>query len=305
MKSKIFNLLNPIVKKFSSPRKLVIPLPYEDSTISALALAYKHKVIYPTLVGDKNKIKKLITKNIDFKYDLIHEKDEYKAIEKSIELVRNKEFNILMKGMVKTNTLLHIVLNKEKGLKGESILSHVAVFDIPTYKKVLLITDAGVNIQPDFNRKMEIIENSINLAKVLNIKNPKVAILSAVEKVISSIPATIDADLITKVSKQGKFKDATIEGPFALDNAISVSSAKVKGIKSEVAGQADILILPNIESANILYKALTYFARAKVASLVIGASIPLVIPSRTDDKMSKFLSIMLGCVYSEKHEKTN
>jgi phosphate butyryltransferase len=305
MKSRIFNLLNSIIKKFDSPKKLVVPLPYEESTISAIAFAYRYRAIYPILIGNKGKIKKVINiRNVNFKYDIINEDNVYKAIEKSIELVKNKEADILMKGLINTDTLLHIVLDKEKGLKKRnSILSHVAAFDIPTYKKILIITDAGVNIQPDFNRKMEIIKNSINFAKALNIKNPKVAILAAVEKVLPTMPATIDANLITKVSKQGKFKDAYVEGPFALDNAVSTKSVYIKGIKSKVAGNADILVLPNIESANILYKSLTCLANAKVASLVVGASIPLIIPSRADDKISKFLSIMLGCAYSEKYEK--
>jgi len=281
------------------PKKLAVLLPYEDSTLKALQVACKTGVIKAVLIGDKSRIETLLEK-YKFKCEIVNETE----VSRGVEFVRNNKYEILMKGSLNTDVLLHAILDKEKGLERHSIFSHNALFDIPTHNKLVIVTDAGVNISPDLTRKIAIIENSIIVANVIGIETPKVAVLAAVEKVIfPAMPATQDASLLAQMSTQGRFKNAVVDGPFALDNAISAASANAKGIKSTVAGNADILVLPNIEAGNILYKALTCFARAKAASLVVGANIPLVVPSRTDDSETKFLSILLAAVYSERYEK--
>ena len=299
MKSRIYELLKPVVEGFKAPKKLAAIMPYEESTLKALQLASRQKIIKPVLIGDGNRIESLL-KNIKFKCEIVNENE----IGRGVEYARDSKSEILMKGSLNTDALLRAVLDKEKGLERHSIFSHSAVFDIPQYSKLVIITDAGVNISPDLIRKIAIIENSIRVARVIGVHNPKVAVLAAVEKVVfPAMPATQDASLLAQMSSQGRFKDAVVDGPFALDNAVSKHSVKTKGIKSRVAGNADILVLPNIEAGNILYKSLTCFAMAKAASLVVGANIPLVVPSRADDAETKYLSIMLAAAYSEKHEK--
>jgi len=292
-------LLKDIIKKFSRPKKLAAVMPYEDSILSALEMAANAGVVSATLIGNKEKLIECL-KGHEFKYEIINEED----IGNAIGFVKENKFELLMKGSMNTDSLLHAVFDKERGLKTDSILSHVALFEIPSYKKLLIVTDAGVNIRPDLMRKASIIDNALAVSRVIGVKAPKVAVLAAVEKVIyPAMPATRDADMLREMSDQGRFKDARVEGPFALDNAVSEKSVKTKGIKGSVAGDADILMLPDIESANILYKSLTCFAKAKVASIVVGAKIPLVVPSRADDPVTKYLSILLAAVYSENYEK--
>ncbi|OGF51014.1 MAG: hypothetical protein A2231_11745 [Candidatus Firestonebacteria bacterium RIFOXYA2_FULL_40_8] len=299
MTSRIFDLLKPVVTGFKTAKKLAVIMPYEDSILKALELACKNIIIKPVLIGDQSKIESLL-KKYKFKCELVNEPDPGKGV----EFVRNNNCDILMKGALNTDVLLHAILDKEKGLERHSIFSHSALFDIPAHDKLVIVTDAGVNISPDLTRKIAIIENSLKVARAVGVENPKVAVLAAVEKVIfPAMPATQDASLLKQMSEQGRFPGAVVDGPFALDNAISSESAKTKGIKSIVAGKADILLVPNIEAGNILYKSLTCFAGAKAASLVVGANIPLVVTSRTDDTETKFLSIMLAAAYSEKHEK--
>ena len=296
MRSRIFELLKPVVSDFLMPKKLAVLLPYEDSTLKALQVACKTGVIKAVLIGDKSRIETLLEK-YKFKCEIVNETE----VSRGVEFVRNNKYEILMKGSLNTDVLLHAILDKEKGLERHSIFSHNALFDIPTHNKLVIVTDAGVNISPDLTRKIAIIENSIIVANVIGIETPKVAVLAAVEKVIfPAMPATQDASLLAQMSTQGRFKNAVVED---FENALSAASANAKGIKSTVAGNADILVLPNIEAGNILYKALTCFARAKAASLVVGANIPLVVPSRTDDSETKFLSILLAAVYSERYEK--
>lgn len=302
MKSRIFDLLKPIIEKFKTPKKLVIPCPYEGSILGALQLAWENKAVIPTLIGSRGRIESLIkNNNLNFKYELIDIEDRNECIKKSVELARENKFDVLMKGLLNTDSIFHAVLNKQDGLKRTSIVSHCVLFEIPSYERLILITDCGINIQPDLTRKMQIIENAISIAKVIGIKKPKVAVLAAVEKVIyPAMPATRDADLLAQMSRQGKFGDAVVEGPYAIDNAVSIKSAETKGIRGEAAGKADILVVPDIEAGNILYKSLTYFAGAKAASIAVGASIPIVLTSRADDTETKFLSILLASVYAEK-----
>ena len=222
-----------------------------------------------------------------------------KAAAKAVELVTSRRAHFLMKGMMNTSDLLKAVLNKETGLKKEELLSHVMVYDVPSYHKLILLTDGGMVSYPELKDKVHIINNAVKVAKALEIDNPKVAPICAVEVVNPSMQATIDASVLSQMNKRGQIKGCLIDGPLALDNAISKEAAEHKGIISEVAGDADILLVPNIESGNFLGKSLTYFARAENAGVIMGAKCPVVLVSRADSAKSKLYSIALGALLGD------
>lgn len=199
-----------------------------------------------------------------------------------------------MKGNVPTATILKEVLNKEYGLRTGSVLSHVAAFEVPDYDQLIFVTDAAMNVAPDLNQKVQIVQNSVQVARALGIEMPKVAPLAAVEVVNPTMQATVDAALLTQMNNRGQIKDCIVDGPLALDNAVSALAAEHKGIKSEVAGQADILFVPTIEVGNVLYKSLIYFAKAKVGAIIAGAKAPIVLTSRADSAESKLYSLALA-----------
>jgi phosphate butyryltransferase len=213
---------------------------------------------------------------------------------KAVELVRNGKAGLLMKGALTTAQFMHPILDKEKGLTTGRLLSHVAVFEFKN--RLILASDAAINIFPKLKEKKGIIKNAIELAHLLGIQKPKVALLAPIEKVTPKIPITQEAIALKKM----EWKGAIIDGPLALDNTISIEAAKKKGIKSPVAGRADILILPNITSGNIFYKSLIYFAKVKMAGVVMGAKVPIVLTSRADSKETKFLSIALGALMAKR-----
>ncbi|CAC96637.1 phosphate acetyltransferase [Listeria innocua] len=211
------------------------------------------------------------------------------AAQGAILAVKNKEADILVKGFIPTATLMHHVLKKENELRTGQLLSQIAIFDIPTYHKPLLLTDCAMNVAPKINEKIAITENALNVAQKIGITNPKVALLSAVEEVTEKMPSTVEANEVANHFK-GKID---IAGPLALDVAISKEAAQHKGIKNNAAGDADILIAPNIETGNALYKSLVYFAGARVGSAIVGAKVPIVISSRNDTPENKLASFIL------------
>lgn len=217
----------------------------------------------------------------------IREKGE-EASSKAVELVRDGEADLIMKGSLTTAQFMHPILDKEKGLTMGRLLSHVAVFE--AFDRLILASDVAINISPYIEEKKEIIQNAVELAHLLEIPEPKVAILAPLEKINPKIPITQEADSL----KRRDWKGAIVDGPLALDNAVSILAARKKGIKGPVAGRADILILPDITSGNIFYKSLIYFARMKMAGIVMGAKAPIILTSRADSEETKFLSIALG-----------
>jgi len=252
-------------------------------------------------IGDQKKIADL-AKKIDLSMQTIEITDEpnqIKACVKAVESVRSGESQILMKGLVTTAQLLKVVLDKESGLRTNRFLSHVAVFEIENYERLLLVTDAAINIQPSLEEKVQILQNSIDLAHKLELRFPKVAVLSAIETVNFKIQSTTDAAIITKMAERGQIKGANVDGPFALDNAISLQAANHKGVNSKVAGQADILLVPNLEVGNVLYKSLVYFGSASVGGIVQGAKAPIVLTSRADTSETKFNSIILALLSAQ------
>jgi len=215
-------------------------------------------------------------------------------------MVSSGKADILMKGLVDTAIILKAVLDKEIGLRTGNILSHAAVFESDRYHKLFIITDAAMNIAPSASEKKQIIENTLPLCRSLNIENPKVAVICAKEKVSPKMQATVDAEILVNMNKNGEIKGCMVEGPFGLDNAISREAAALKGVKGEVAGDADILLMPNIEAGNVMYKTLTYLADSKNAGIILGAKAPIILTSRADSDEAKLYSILLAVICSKK-----
>jgi phosphate butyryltransferase len=294
---KKFADLHEVVKKKEQLKRLVLAVAQDDHSLEAVSLATDKKYIEPILVGDADQIKEIADKNkIDLKkFNIINEPNITEAVAKSVKLVHYGEADILMKGHVGTAVLLKGVLNKEWGLRKNEVVSHIALFEIQAYHhKILALTDVAMNIAPDLNTKVGIINNSVEFLIKLGVEKPKVAVLGAVELVNEMMPATMDSALLSKMADRGQIKNCIIDGPLAFDNAISAESAKHKGIVSNVAGDADLLLLPDIEAGNVLYKSFVFFANAKTAANIVGASAPIVLTSRSDSEESKLDSIVLA-----------
>lgn len=292
---KTLNDLKNIVE--GGPRKkLILAAAQDQHSLGAVLKAWKENIVDPILVGDTESIQNIcISNNYDIAgLRIIHEPDVLKAIEMSVRMVSNKQADVLMKGMVGTSTLLKCVLNKDWGLRTGNLLSHFALFEVDTYHKVIAVTDVAMNIAPNLKDKIAIVNNSVSCLLRLGYKLPKVAVLGAVEMVNENMEATLHAALLSKMYQRDQIKNCIIDGPLAFDNAVSLESAKHKGIKSEVAGDTDLLLMPDIEVGNVLYKSLVFFAKAKVASIILGASAPIVLTSRSDSEQAKFDSILLA-----------
>ncbi|MDQ0858463.1 phosphate butyryltransferase [Bacillus sp. V2I10] len=248
------------------------------------------------LFGNKEELEiMLLERSADVKkFSIKHARSVEQAAEFAVKAVFQNEADVLMKGNIPTAVILKAVLNKEYGLRTGKILSHVAVFEVPGYDRFTIVTDAAMNLAPDLDQKKQILANSVMVARKIGIDMPKVAPLAAVEVINPSMQATIDAAALTQMNKRGQIKDCIVDGPLALDNAVSFEAAVHKGIKSEVAGQSDILLVPTIEVGNVLYKSLMYFANAKVGAIIAGAKAPIVLTSRADSAESKLYSLALA-----------
>lgn len=282
------------------PKKVAVACAQDDDALKAIKEAYEKKIIKGILVGDTQKIKEISNEiGLDLsEFELIHIEDMAEASLKAVELVSTGQADLVMKGLVDTAIILKAVLNKEVGLRTGNALSHVAVFDVPTYHKILTVTDAAMNIAPDLNTKKQIIENALFVTRALEIEEANVGVICAKEKVTTSMPATVDAGELVKMYEAGEIKGCKVGGPFALDNAVSKEAAAIKGIKDPMAGDVDILLCPNIESGNVLYKALNFLSNAKSAGIIVGAKAPIVLTSRADSDESKLNSIALGVLMS-------
>ncbi|QPA33214.1 phosphate butyryltransferase [Thermaerobacillus caldiproteolyticus] len=277
----------------------------DEEVIEAVTMALDSNFGRFILYGDSEKISQLLKqKNEDYakngRVQLVHADSKVQATELAVKAVHLNEANVLMKGNVPTATILKAVLNKEFGLRTGKVLSHVAVFEVPSYDHYIIVTDAAMNIAPDLEQKAQIVSNAVSIARAIGIEKPKVAPLAAVEVVNPAMPATLDAAALTMMNKRGQITDCIVDGPLALDNAVSMLAAEHKGIDSEVAGQADILLVPNIETGNVLYKSLIYFANAKVGAVIAGAKAPIVLTSRADSAESKLYSLALAVCSASK-----
>ncbi len=297
---KTLNDLNLIVHG-GPKKKLVLAAAQDQHSLGAVVKAWKENNIEPILIGDKEVIQNICASN---NYDIsgvriIHEPDTDMSVEMAVRMVSSKQADILMKGKVGTSTLLKCVLNKEWGLRTGNLLSHIALFEVETYHKVIAVTDVAMNIAPNLQEKIAIVNNSVACLIKLGYSIPKIAVLGAVEMVNENMEATLHAALLSKMNQRDQIKNCIIDGPLAFDNAISLESAKHKGIKSEVAGETDLLLMPDIEVGNVLYKSLVFFAKAKVASIILGAMVPIVLTSRSDSEQAKFDSILLSAAASK------
>lgn len=288
--------LKQLIKKGTPIKRLVLTVSDDPHSLGAVMSAQEDGFIEALLVGDQTSIEKVAYEHeISLKgAQIIHEPDKFKCIRLAVGLVHNRQADILMKGNVKTPDLLRGVLNKDWGLRSGKLLSHFALFEVETYHKLIAITDVAMNIAPNLNDKIGILENSISYLHKLGIANPKIAVLGAIEIVDQKMSSTLDAALLSKMNQRDQITGCIIDGPLAFDNAVSSNSAKMKGIKSEVAGDCDLLLVPDIEVGNVLYKSMVFFSNAKVASVVLGASAPIVLTSRSDSKEAKYNSILLA-----------
>ena len=266
--------------------------PCEQSALAGAAEAAAEGLITPIYVGPKARITEIAKKGgIDLgAAEIIDAPHSHAAAQQGVALVREGRAELLMKGSLHTDELLGAVVARDSGLRTGRRISHVFIMDVPTYHKVLIVTDAAINIAPSLEDKVDICQNAIDLAVSLGLKQPKVAILAAVETVTSKMPATLDAAALCKMAERGQIKNALLEGPLAFDNAISKDAALTKGIKSEVAGDPDILLAPDLEAGNILAKLLNFLARADSAGLVLGARVPIILTSRADSVRARIAS---------------
>jgi phosphotransacetylase len=266
--------------------------PCEVSALQGAVEAAQKGLIEPLLVGPANKIAEIAeSAKIDLgNLTIVDVADSHAAAKKAVELIRAGKAEILMKGSLHTDELMSAVILREGGLRTARRISHVFVMDVPTYHKVLLVTDGAINIAPTLEDKVDICQNAIDLAISLGLERPKVAILAAVETVNSKMSATLDAAALCKMAERGQINGAILDGPLAFDNAISAQAAETKGIKSAVAGDPDILLAPDLEAGNILAKQLSFLANADSAGMVLGARVPIILTSRADSVRSRIAS---------------
>ncbi len=297
----MINKLDDMLKKLKGDKRvnLSVAAAHDEEVLLAIKSAVEMEIITPILIGEENKIRE-ISKEINFdlsKFKIINKGTIEECAETAVKLVSSGEADFAMKGLLDTSVILKAVLNKEWGLRTDSLLSHVMVYEVPSYDKLLVTTDGGMNIEPDYDQKVKILKNAIEATKPLGLKHIKVACLAAKEKVNSKMQATVDARALQEAGERGEFgKDVTVEGPLAFDLAVSKEAAKVKGFKSKVSGETDIMLMPTIEVGNGIGKALTYFAGAKSAGIIMGAKAPIVLVSRADSHESKLYSIAYGAL---------
>jgi len=297
-----FKEIFAVVRK-QETKTIAVAVAQEAEILKALWDAQDMGLARSILVGEQKKIESAA---VDMgmplqRFTIIDEPDPNLAVQQAVALVREGRADVLMKGLIGTATLLRAVLNKEKGLRTGRVLSHVAAFEAPGYDRLFLLTDAAMNIAPDLQRKVELIKNAAMVAHSLIIAKPKVAPICAVELVNTEMPATVDAALLAKMADRGQLPGVDLDGPLALDNAVSPHAAQCKGIVSPVAGKADILLAPSIEVGNVLYKTLHYFCPGvKIAGIVTGARVPIVLTSRADSHEIKLHSIALSLLLDPK-----
>lgn len=299
----IKNLQDMLAKLKGNDKVILSVAAAEDKEVLiAIKDAVEKEIIKPILVGQADKIK-AISKEIGFNLEgieIINAESIEESAKIAVELVSSKKADFVMKGLLDTAVLLKSVLNKDYGLRTDSLLSHVMIYELESYHKLLLLTDGGMNIAPDYDQKEKIVKNSIQAAKSLGMETVKVACLAAKEKVNPKMQATVDADLLQKACKEGKFgENVLVEGPLAFDLAVSKEASEIKGFKSEVSGDADILVVPTIEVGNGIGKSFTYMAKSKSAGIIMGAKAPIVLVSRADSHESKLYSIAYGALVAK------
>jgi len=283
------------------PVRTAIVWPCDEVSLGGAMQAMTDRLIVPVLVGSEERIRSLAeAMGLDLgAVRIVATDDSRTAALRAVELARKGEVQMLMKGSLHTDELMSAVVSREGGMRTGRRISHVFALDVPSYHKTLFVTDAAVNIQPDLETKIDILQNAIDMLRTLEIENPKVAILSAVESVNPAIPSTLDAAALCKMAERGQITGAILDGPLAFDNAISSEAARIKKITSPVAGDPDLLMVPNLEAGNILFKELQYLAGALAAGVVVGAKVPIVLTSRADGELARMASCALGALLAK------
>jgi len=279
--------------------------PCEATALSGALEAANLGLIVPILVGPRSKITTTAeSAGLDLRdFQIVDTPHSHASAAKAVELLRSAKAELLMKGSLHTDELMAAVVARDGGLRTKRRISHIFVMDVPTYHKLLIITDAAINIAPTLEDKVDICQNAIDLVVSLGLKRPKVAVLAAVETVTSKMPATLDAAALCKMSERGQITGADVDGPLAFDNAISKQAAATKGIRSEVAGDPDILLAPDLEAGNILAKQLTFLANADSAGLVLGARVPIILTSRADSVRCRIASCAVAMLAAHAHRR--
>jgi phosphate acetyltransferase len=278
------------------PIATAVAHPCDESSLRGAIEAAEAKLIRPILVGPEAKVRPLAERcDIDLApYQVVDAAHSHAAAARAVEIVRAGEAQALMKGSLHTDELMAEVVRKDTGLRTERRISHAFIMDVPTYPKALVVTDAAINIFPDLETKVDIVQNAIDMAHAFGRETPKVAILSAVETVTPKIPSTVDAAALCKMAERGQIVGGLLDGPLAFDNAISKEAAEIKGLRSEVAGDADILLVPDLEAGNILAKQLSFLANADAAGIVLGARVPIILTSRADSVRARMASCAIA-----------
>ena len=295
----IFKSFNELIKNVQNnklKKRVVVVSAQDEHTLEAVFMARKDNIVEPILIGDKAKIKKILEKLNERLHDeaIIDVEDDVAAATKAVELIHEYKADFIMKGKIQTADLLRAVVNKENGLRTGSVMSHLVIHELPTYHKLLAVTDGGMMMYPNVDEKKQIIENAVNTLIAMGYDEPKVAVLAAVEKVNLKMPESVDAGLLKEMNQKGEIKNCIVEGPISYDLTMSKESAKIKGFESPVTGDADVLIVPNITAGNILGKSLVYSAGAKMAGFIVGAKVPIVLTSRGSTAEEKYLSLVLS-----------
>ena len=281
------------------PLKTAVVCPEDHNSLSGALLSAKNHLIEPILVGDPARIQ-AAAKDLDADISaltLVAISDPHAAAARAVAMVLEGKANAVMKGMIHSDALLEEVVKKDGGLRMHGRITHVFAMDVPTLDEILYISDAAINIAPDLMTKVDIVQNAVDLARACGLDKPRVGILSAVETINPAIPSTLDAAVLSKMAERGQIRGAVVDGPLAMDNAIDIEAARTKGIASLVAGQANVLIVPNLEAGNMLAKELTFVARAEAAGLVLGAKAPVMLTSRADNDRARLASCALAQLY--------
>jgi phosphate acetyltransferase len=289
------------------PIAMAVCHPCSRTSLAGAVDAAEANLVKPILVGPRDRIHKIAEESdVDISpYEIVDTSHSHQSAAKAVELCRNGTAEVLMKGSLHTDEIMHAVVKRDTGLRTELRLSHVFIIDVPTYPKPLFVTDAAINIYPNLEDKVHIVKNAINLAHSLEIEEPKVAILSAVETINPKIPSTLEAAALCKMADRGQITGALIDGPLAFDNAISKEAARIKGIQSEVSGETDIFLVPDLEAGNMLAKQLQYLVDADAAGIVLGARVPFVLTSRADSPKARLAScaVAVAVAHARRHAK--
>jgi phosphate butyryltransferase len=284
------------------PLRLAVSRPYDDATLVSMDRAVRKGIVHPLLIGRRSVLNEHLSRlQISPDGFEIVDTEEEDILEATASLFHDREADFIMKGLVGTGAFIQVLLDPKWRIRTEDILSHVGMFEIPHSGRIFLMSDAALNILPNFSRKMEIVKNAVHAARSLGIRKVRVAMLAAVEKVrLPAMPATRDAFLMKKFAATGYFGRCNVDGPFAFDNALDEEKADTKGIGGKVAGRANVLIVPNIETGNVIWKSITVLNKQQAAGVVIGGSCPIVLPSRSDDWETKFRSVQFARLLQKK-----